>query len=85
MECAERIRLLERCATTMHAYTKASIKWQELTRSGNSEEYRNSRDAREQARVQVDQASYELNEHESVHQCHPAMPFERTPLPDLGP
>jgi hypothetical protein len=74
MNCDERSRLLERCATTMHAYTKASIKWQELTGKANTQEYRDSRDAREQARIQVDLARYELETHEGVHQCYPATP-----------
>ena len=72
MDCDERTRLLEHCATTMHAYTQASIKWQELTRRGNGPEYRHSRDAREQARVQVDLASYELEKYEGLHHCFPA-------------
>lgn len=72
MDCEERVRLLERCATTKHAYTKASIRWQELSRGANTQEYRDSRDAREEARVQVDVASDELTQHEAVHHCHPA-------------
>jgi len=71
MDCEERSRLLEHCATTMHAYTKASIRWQELSARANTVEYRESRDAREQARVQVDLASYELNQHEALHNCYP--------------
>ena len=72
MDCNERTRLLEHCATTTHAYTQASIKWQELTHLVNSAEYRRCRDTREQARVQVDLASYELEQHEGLHHCFPA-------------
>ena len=72
MECDERAYLLKVCATTMHAYTKASIKWQELTGKANTPEYRDSQDARQQARAQVDLANYQLERHESLHQCHPA-------------
>ncbi len=72
MACDERARLLEHCATTMHANTQASIKWQELTGRANTPEYRHSRDAREQARVQVDLASSELEQREGLHQCFPA-------------
>ena len=64
MECDERAHLLERCAATMHVYTGASIKWQELTGRANTPEYRDSLDARNQARVQVDLANYELEQHE---------------------
>ena len=55
----------------MHAYTKASIKWQELTGKANTPEYRDSRTAREQARTQVDLANYELEQHEGLHNCYP--------------
>jgi hypothetical protein len=72
MACDERARLLEDCATSMHAYTQASITWQELTGRANTPAYRHSRDAREQARVQVDLASYALEQHEGLHQCFPA-------------
>ena len=72
MECDERTLLLERCASTMHAYTKASIKWQELTSRANTPEYRGARIDREKARIQVDLATYELERHESLHQCYPA-------------
>ena len=71
MECAERTLLLERCAATMQVYTKASIKWQKLTGT-NTPEYRASRDAREQARIQAELATYELEQHERLHQCFPA-------------
>jgi len=71
MECIERTLLLERCADTMHAYTQASIKWQKLTGT-NSPAYRDSLIAREQARAQVEIANYQLEQHESVHQCFPA-------------
>jgi hypothetical protein len=57
----------------MHAYTKASIVWQALTDGSNSAEYRESRDAREAARIQVDIARHELERHEDLHQCHPAV------------
>ena len=70
MECAERSLLLELCATTMHAYTKASIRWQRLTGT-NSKEYRDSLIAREQARAQVEIANFQLEQHERVHQCFP--------------
>jgi len=56
----------------MHAYTKASIKWQRLTEKANTPEYRDSLDAREQARGQVDLANQELDQHERAHQCYPA-------------
>lgn len=72
MDCDERTRLLKDCATTMHAYTKASIKWQHLTGRANTQEYRDSRDAREQARAQVDLASSQLEQHEGLHKCYPA-------------
>jgi hypothetical protein len=72
MECDERTLLFERCATTMHAYTKASIKWQELTVRANTPEYRDSRSAHEAARIQVDLATRELQQHESLHHCFPA-------------
>jgi len=72
MECIERTLLLERCAATMQVYIKASIKWQELTSRANTPEYRDSRSARAQAKVQVDLATYELEQHEKVHQCYPA-------------
>jgi hypothetical protein len=72
MDCDERTRLLEHCAIAMRAYTQASIKWQELTKKANTPEYRDSRDAREQARVQVDFANHQLEQHERVHNCYPA-------------
>jgi hypothetical protein len=72
MDCDERARLLAHCAATMHAYTQASIKWQELTGFANTLGYRLSRDAREQARVQADLASYQLEQHEGLHRCFPA-------------
>ena len=72
MGCDERARLLKLCAITMRTYTKTSIKWQELTGSANTPEYRDSQDARQQARAQVDLANYQLERHESLHQCHPA-------------
>ena len=71
MECPERTLLLERCAATMHIYTKASIKWQKLTGT-NTPEYQDSLRAREKARSEVELASYELEQHESLHQCFPA-------------
>ena len=64
--------LLECCAATMHIYTKASIKWQDLTSRANTPEYRDSRSARETARIQADLATYELEQHERVHLCYPA-------------
>jgi len=72
MDCDERARLLNLCATTMHAYTQASIKWQELTVRANTPEYRDSQDARQQARARVDLANYQLGQHEHLHGCHPA-------------
>jgi hypothetical protein len=72
MACNERTLLLKRCAITMHTYTRASIKWQALTGSDNTQAYRDSRSARAQARIQVDLATYELEQHECVHLCHPA-------------
>jgi len=72
MECNERTLLLQRCATTMHTYTKASIKWQELTGLDNTHAYQDSRSVRETARIQADLATYELEQHERVHLCHPA-------------
>jgi hypothetical protein len=72
MEFNERTLLLERCATTMHTYSRASIKWQKLTGSGNTQAYQDSRSARSMARTQVDLATYELEQHERVHQCYPA-------------
>ena len=72
MECDERNLLLEHCAATMHAYTTASIKWQELTSRANTPEYRGARIDREKARIQVDLATYELERHEFLHQCYPA-------------
>ena len=44
MGCDERARLLKLCAITMRTYTKTSIKWQELTGSANTPEYRDSQD-----------------------------------------
>lgn len=72
MVCVERARLLKLCATTMRTYTRTSIKWQNLTGKANTLEYRDSQDARQQARVQVDLANYQLERHESLHHCHPA-------------
>ena len=72
MACDERTVLLERCAETMHAYTKASIKWQDLTSRANTPEYRDSRSARETARIQADLATFELEQHERLHLCYPA-------------
>ena len=72
MDCNERAQLLVHCATTMHAYTQASIKWQELTRESNTSEYQDSRTAREQARIEVDLATHELEQHEGLHNCYPA-------------
>jgi len=72
MECTQRTMLLECCAATMHAYTKASIKWQDLTSRANTPEYRDSRSARETARIQADLATFELEQHERLHLCYPA-------------
>ena len=72
MEFNERTLLLEHCATSIHAYTRASINWQKLTSRANTLEYRDSLKYREQARTQVDLADYQLEQHERVHLCHPA-------------
>ena len=72
MECHERTTLLKCCAATMHTYTKASIKWQDLTNRANTQEYQDSRSARAQARIQVDLATHKLEQHEHLHHCHPA-------------
>lgn len=56
----------------MHAYTKASIKWQDLTSKANTPEYRDSLRVRVQARLEVDLANYELEQHERAHQCFQA-------------
>jgi hypothetical protein len=56
----------------MQVYIKASIKWQDLTSRANTQEYQDSRSARAQARVQVDLATYELEQHEKLHHCYPA-------------
>jgi hypothetical protein len=70
MKCEERTHLLKLCAVTMRAYTRASIKWQELTARANTAEYRKSMDARQEARAQVDLAHYQLERHEALHLCH---------------
>ena len=73
MECAERNLLLEYCDSKMHAYTQASIRWQKLTSRDSTQEYRESRSARARAPIQVYLATYDLEQHERVHLCHPAM------------
>ena len=70
MASNERNLLLEHCAETMRAYTQASIKWQKRTDT-NTPEYRDSLRARENARIQVELATHELEQHESLHQCFP--------------
>ena len=80
MGCNERTLLLERCAATMHTYTRASIKWQKLTGTDNTQAYRDSRSARSRARIQVDLATYELEQHERVHLCHPATAMPDCPM-----
>ncbi len=59
----ERARLLERRTTTVLAYTKASINWQRLSGYPDTPEYRESRNAREQARVQVELVDHQLGSH----------------------
>jgi hypothetical protein len=76
MQCNERTLLLERCANTMHTYTRASIKWQNLTGMDNTLAYQDSRIARSRARIEVDLATYELEQHERVHLCYPAMAIQ---------
>ena len=56
----------------MQVYIKASIRWQELTSKANTQEYRDARSFRAQARIQVDLATYELEQHEKLHHCFPA-------------
>ena len=75
MDCEDRSRLLELCASTMHTYSQASIKWQDLTGRANTPEYRTAQDTRQQARAQLDLAHYQLERHESLHQCHPTVPI----------
>jgi hypothetical protein len=79
MECNERAQLLRQCATTMHRYTKASIRWQRLTAAGDTPEYLDCRDARERARVQAELSAYELECHESLHHCRLAPPLAAAP------
>ena len=66
----ERTRLLGLHATTVLAYTKASIKWQALTEKPDTPEYRESKDARERARAQVEIADYQLEQHECAGRRH---------------
>ena len=71
MDCGKRTELLEQHATAMLAYTKASIKWQELTKELDALKYQDSRNAREQARLQVDLATDQLEQHERLHCYYP--------------
>jgi hypothetical protein len=71
MMCDERALLVNQCATTMRAYIVASIKGQGLTLRANTSEYRDSLAAREQARIQVDRANHQLEQHERLHLCYP--------------
>jgi hypothetical protein len=67
--CDERVYLLKQCASMMLVYTNASIVWQNLTDGLNSMEYRQSRQNREVARIEVELARYQLERHEEMHRC----------------
>jgi hypothetical protein len=71
MNCPERNRLLAHCAATVNALTKVSIKWQQLTEIPVTDEYWDCRTAREEARLEVDLAYTELEQHERRHCCQP--------------
>jgi hypothetical protein len=71
MSCPERNRLLCQCAVTVHTFTRVSIKWQKLTESPVTDEYWDCRKAREEARIDVDLAYTELEQHERRHCCQP--------------
>jgi hypothetical protein len=74
VDCSERSRLLKLCADTMHVYasTQALIELQELTgKADTEEEYQDSLIALKMARIQLDLATYLLEQHETSHHCYP--------------
>jgi hypothetical protein len=75
--CDERARLLARCARALNAYARASTKWQKLSEKPNTPEYRDSLDAREQGRAEVDLANNALERHENLHRCYQAARIQR--------
>ena len=70
--CKERLRLLELCAAATSAYKAAYARWQKHAARPNTSAFRASLDAREKARVQVEQATNQLERHEAIHNCHRA-------------
>jgi len=72
MLCLERNRLLEKCAVAVHAFTKISIKWQELAvDQAGGDQYCDRRATRVDARVVMDHAYAELERHDHLHHCQP--------------
>ena len=69
MACPERNRLLTQFAAAARVYNDATASWQAASETEDTDNYRRSEVARQDARIEFEVARLELDKHCDRHAC----------------